>query len=80
MPPNNSNARSAYKHKIKLNLEKLENGEVQATKVDLTRIIINSLAKRIGVLSEAVTMYMYLPNARHILCFKCSNNQFANER
>ena len=33
MPPNKSNVKSECKSKLKLDLEKLKNGEVQATKV-----------------------------------------------
>ena len=54
MPPNKSNDKSAYKSQIKLELEKLKNGEIQAAKVDLTKINIRQLAKRIGVLGEDV--------------------------
>ena len=64
MPPNKSNDKSAYKSKLKLYLEKLKNGEVQATKVDLTKIKINTLAKKVGALSEDVKMYMYLCNSK----------------
>ena len=46
MPPKNPNDKSAYKSKLKLDLEKLKNGEVQATKVDLTKINIIKLAKK----------------------------------
>ena len=38
MPPQKPNVKSEYKSKLKLDLEKLTNGEVQATKVDLTKI------------------------------------------
>ena len=38
MPPNKSNDKSAYKSKVKLYLEKLNNGKVQAAKVDLTKV------------------------------------------
>ena len=64
MPPNKSNDKSAYKSKIKLELEKLKYGEIQAATVDLTKINIIKLAKRIGVLSEVVKMYMYLFNSK----------------
>ena len=60
MPPN----KSSYKNNIKLELEKLKNGGIQAAKVDLTKINIIKLAKRIGVLSEDVKMYMYLFNSK----------------
>ena len=46
MPPKNSNDKSAYKSKLNLDLDKLKNGEVQATKDDLTKIKINTLAKK----------------------------------
>ena len=58
MPPNKSNVKSEYTKTIKLELEKLKNGEIQGTKVDLTKIKINTLAKKIGLLSEDVKMYM----------------------
>ena len=43
MPPNKSNDKSACKRQIKLDLDKLKNGEVQAAKVDLTKINISKL-------------------------------------
>ena len=64
MPPKSSNDKSAYKNNLKLDLEKLKNGEIQAAKVGLTKISIRKLAKIIGVLSEDVQMYMYLPTAK----------------
>ena len=64
MPPKKSNDKSAYKSKIKVELEKLKNGEIQNVKVDLTKINIRKLAKRLGVLSEDVKMYMYLFNSK----------------
>ena len=60
MPPK----RSEYKKTIKLELEKLKHGEIQGTKIDLTKIKINILAKKIGLLSEDVKMHMYLPTAK----------------
>ena len=60
MPPN----KSGYKKTINLELEKLKNGEIQGTKIDLTKIKTNTLAKKIGLLSEDVKMCMYLPTAR----------------
>ena len=54
MPPKKQNVKSEYKSKLKLDLEKLKNREVQATKVDLTKINIRKLAKRISALSEDV--------------------------
>ena len=38
MPPKSSNDKSAYKNTIQLDLEKLKNAEIQAAKVDLTKI------------------------------------------
>ena len=69
MPPNKSNVKSEYKSKLTLDLEKLKNGKVQATKVDLTKNNMIKLAKRISVLSKDVKMYMYLFNSRryHVL-------------
>ena len=64
MPPKSSSDKSSYKKTIKLELEKLKNGEIQGTKVDLTKIKINTLAKKIGSLSEDVKMYMYLFNSK----------------
>ena len=64
MPPKSSNDKSAYKNKIRLDLEKLKNGEIQAAKIDLTKINIRKLANIIGVLSEGVNMYMYLFNSK----------------
>ena len=60
MPPKESE----YKKTINLELEKLKNGEIQGTKVDLTKIKINTLATKIGLLSEDVKMYMYLFNSK----------------
>ena len=64
MPHNKSNDKSSYEGKIQLELEKLKNGEIKAAKVDLTKINIRRLAKRIGVLSEDVKMYTYLFNSK----------------
>ena len=63
MPPKKPNVKSEYK-KTKLELEKLKNGGVQGTKVDLTKIKINTSARKIGLLSEGVNMYMYLFNSK----------------
>ena len=60
MPPKKSSVKPEYKSKLKLDLGKLRNGEVQANKVVLIKIKIKELAKKIGVLSEDVKMYMYL--------------------
>ena len=60
MPPK----RSEYKNKINSELDKLKNNNFQKVKVDLSKIIINKIAKRIGVLSEAVKLYMYLPTSK----------------
>ena len=37
MPPKSSNDKSVYKSKIKLDLEKLKNGQIQHAKVDVTK-------------------------------------------
>ena len=60
MPPNKSNVKSEYKKTVKLESGKLKNDEVQATKVDLAKIKINTLAKKIVSLSEDVKMCMHL--------------------
>ena len=60
MPPK----KSEYKNKISSELDKLKNGDIQKVKVDLSKFNIKKLAKRIGVLSEDVKMYMYLPTAK----------------
>ena len=54
MPPKNSSDKSSYKSKMKLDLEKFKNGGVQATRVDLARVKIKTVATKIGVLSEGV--------------------------
>ena len=64
MPPKKSNVKSEYKKTKELELEKLKNGEVQATKVDLTKPKIDTLAKKISLLSENVKMYMYMVNSK----------------
>ena len=46
MPPNKSNDKSACESKAKFDSEKLKDGEVQAAKVDLTKIIIRKLANK----------------------------------
>ena len=46
MPPKSSNDESAYNSKMKLDLERLRNGEIQAAKVDLTKISIKTLATK----------------------------------
>ena len=62
MPPK----KSEYKNKMSLGLDKLKNGDIQKVKVDLSKLNIKNLAKRVGVLSEAVNMFMYLPSSdRH---------------
>ena len=44
MAPKPSNDNSTYTNEIKLNFDKLKNCPVQKVKVDVTKIIINSLA------------------------------------
>ena len=60
MPP----TKSEYKKTTNLELEKLKNGGIQGTKTDLTKIKINTLAKKVGLLSEDAKMYMYLFNSK----------------
>ena len=60
MAPKSSNDNSAYKSKIKLDLEKLKNNQIQNVKVDLTKVNIQTLATHIGVLSEDVKLFMKL--------------------
>ena len=50
MPPTSSNDNSAYKNKIKLDLEKLKNGQTQNVKVDLTKVN----KKNIGITNRCV--------------------------
>ena len=57
MPPK----RSEYKNKVSLELDELKNGDIQRVKVDLSKLNIKNLAKRIGVSSGSVKMFMYLP-------------------
>ena len=64
MPPKSSNVKSEHKNKIKLDLDKLKNGDVQKVKIDLYKIKINTLAKKVGLLSEGVNLYMYLPTSK----------------
>ena len=63
MAPKSSNDNSAYQSKIKLDLEKLKNNQIQNVKVDLTKINIKTLATLLGVLSEDVKLYMKLLTA-----------------
>ena len=49
MPPKRSNDNSAYKSKIRLDLDKLIHGQFQHIKVDLTKVNIRTLANQIGV-------------------------------
>ena len=45
MPAKRSNVKSEYKNELKLDLGKLKNGEVQATKIDLAKINIKNISK-----------------------------------
>ena len=63
MPPKSSNDNSAYKNKIKLDLDKFKNGEFQHVK-DLAKISIKTLATTVGVLSEDVNMFMFLSTSK----------------
>ena len=64
MPPKSSSDNLSYKKKIKLDLDKLKNGDIQKVKVDLSKFNVKKLAKRVGVLSEEVKLFMYLPTAK----------------
>ena len=70
MPPKSSSDKSPYKQTIKLDLQKLKNGGIQVTKVDLTKIKIKTLAKKTGVLSEAVKHVYVFIQSKEILCSK----------
>ena len=69
MPPKSSSDKSPYKGKLKLDLERLKNGEVQATKVDLAKINIRTLAKIIGVKLRCTNLYAFI-QFKEILCFR----------
>ena len=60
MAPKSSNDNSNYINQIKLNLEKLKNGNLQKVNVDLTKINIKTLASKVGLLSQDVKLYMKL--------------------
>ena len=64
MPPKSSSDNLYHKTKIELELDKLRNGDIQKVKVDLSKINIKKITKRIGVISDEVNMYMYLPTAK----------------
>ena len=65
MPPNSSNDDSAYKSKIKPDLEKL-NGKIQHVKVGLTQTNINTLANQLDLLSNGIKVFMISPSSnRH---------------
>ena len=49
---------------MKLYLDKLKNGDIHKVKVELPKFNIKKLARRVGVLSEYVKMFMFLPNAK----------------
>ena len=57
MPPKSPNGNSAYKRKIKLYSEKLNNGQVQHVKVDLTKVNIRTLATQLDLLSNDKNIY-----------------------
>jgi hypothetical protein len=64
MPPKSSSDNLDYKKKIKLELDKLKNGDIQKVKVDLHKFHVKQIAKRIGAIRESVKMYMFLPTAK----------------
>ena len=55
-----SNGNTDYINQIKLNLDKLKNGNIQKVKVDLQKINIKTLASKVGVLSQDVKLFMKL--------------------
>ena len=61
---NNAPNKSEYTNTLNLELDKLKNGGIKGAKIDLTKIKINTLAKKMGLLSEDVKMYMYLFNSK----------------
>ena len=63
MPPKSSSDNLSYKKKIKLDLDKLKNGDIKKVKVDLSKINIKKIAKRIGVLSDGLKLTMRLPSS-----------------
>ena len=54
MPPKRSSDNLDYKKKIKLDLDKLKNGDIQKVKVDLHKFHVKQIAKRIGAIREDV--------------------------
>ena len=47
MPPKSSSDNLSYEKKIKLDLDKLKNCDIQNVKVDLSKINVKKIAKRI---------------------------------
>ena len=45
MPPKSSSDNVYYKNKLKLDLDKLKNGDIQKAKVDLTKLNIKKITK-----------------------------------
>ena len=64
MPPKKSILKSEYKKIKNAELDKLKNGDIQKVKLDLNKINLKKIAERIGVLSGAVKLYMYLPASK----------------
>ena len=56
--------KSEHTNQINSELDTLKNGEIKGAKIDLTKIKINTLAMKIGLLSEDVKMYMYPFNSK----------------
>ena len=80
MPPKKSNVKPEYKKTIKLDLEKLKNGDIQNVKVDLTKINIRQLAKKNRCYKWRGKQIYVSNQFKEILCFKWSDDQFVNER
>ena len=55
MAPKSSNCNSAYKSKMKLDLEKPEHGQVEDVKVDLTKINL-TIATQLGFIEQWYTI------------------------
>ena len=70
MPPKNSSDKSSYKNKRKLYLGKLKNGEVQATKIDLTKIKIKNISKENRFVKCRCKNVYVSVQPKEILCLK----------
>ena len=80
MAPKSSNGNSAYKSKIKLDSEKLKNGQVANAKVDLTKINTKALATKLDLLSSDVKWFMVLPPSNRHYALTDRTINFVDER